>query len=166
MTTLLTLLLALVVQVRPVEAKPKAAVSITKLEFREFLEASRNELKPSAKLLSLQGQRVRLVGFMAQMEAMPDGYFYLCSRPVFCDESGGGIGELPIDAVRVVVRASKGRSVKFVPQPIEISGVLELGGQSEMEQDSWAVRVLVESFRAAVYPIKSTAQKPRKKSKR
>ncbi len=164
MTTLLALLLALVVQVRPVEAKPKAAVPITKLEFREFLEAAPNELKPSAKLLSLQGQRVRLVGFMAQMEDMPNGYFYLCSRPVFCDESGGGIGELPIDAVRVVVRASKGQPIKFIPQPIAISGVLALGGQSEMEQDSWAVRVLVEGF--SIHPIKSTAPKLRKKSKR
>ncbi len=166
MTTLLALLLAFVVPVQSIEAKPKTAVPITKLEFREFLDAAPNELKPSAKLLSLQGQRVRLVGFMAQMEERPNGYFYLCSRPVFCDESGGGIGELPIDAVRVVVRTSKGQPVKFIPQPIAISGVLALGGQSEMEQDSWAVRVLVESFSAAVYAIKSTTQKPRKKSKR
>ena len=128
MTILLALWLAFVVQTQPVEAKSKTALPIAKLEFREFLDPSTSELKPSAKLLSLQGQRVRLVGFMAQMEEMPKGYFYLCSRPVFCDESGGGIGDLPIDAVRVVVRASNGQPIKFVAQPLAISGVLELGG--------------------------------------
>ncbi len=164
MTTLLALFLAFVVPVQSVEAKPKAPVPVAKLEFREFLEPSTKELKPSAKLRSLQGQRVRITGFMAEMEQMPDGYFYLCSRPVFCDESGGGIGELPIDAVRVVVRASKGQPLKFIAQPIEISGVLELGGQSEMEPDSWAVRLLTENF--SVHPIKATSTKSRKKSKR
>ena len=166
MTTLLALLLAFIVQVRPVETKPKATAPIAKLAFQEFLDASTSELKPSAKLLSLQGQRVRLVGFMAQMEEMPKGYFYLCSRPVFCDESGGGIGDLPIDAVRVVVRARNGQPIKFVAQPLAISGVLELGGQSAMEQDSWAVRLLAESFSTAVKSIPSPAQKLRKKSKR
>lgn len=160
MTTLLALFLAFVVPVQSVQS----ATPVAKLEFHEFLEPSSTELKPSAKLRRLQGQRVRLTGFMAEMEHMPEGYFYLCSRPIFCDESGGGIGELPIDAVRVVVRASKGQAVKFVPQPIEIHGVLELGGQSEMESDSWAVRLLTENF--SVHPIKPPSTKLRKKSKR
>lgn len=47
-----------------------------------------SELKPSEKLRSLNGKRVRIVGFMAEMEHQPEGYFYLCSRPILCDESG------------------------------------------------------------------------------
>lgn len=166
MTTLLALLLAFGAQIRPVEAKPKTAEMAVKLEFREFLAPATSELKPSDKLRSLQGKRVRLIGFMAEMEHMPDGYFYLCSRPVLCDESGGGIGELPVDAVRVIVPASKGQAIKFIAPPIEVSGVLELGGQSELEQDSWAVRVLANGFSAAVKPLKTSAPKLRKKSKR
>jgi hypothetical protein len=159
MTTLLALLLALGVAVP--QAAKNDAVLVT---FREFLAPSSTELKPSDKLRRLQGQRVRIVGFMAEMEHMPEGYFYLCARPIFCDESGGGIGELPVDAVRVVVRASRGKPIKFVPQPIEIHGVLELGGQSEMEPDSWAVRLLTDNF--SVHPIKPAAPKLRQKSKR
>lgn len=166
MTTLLALWIAFVIQVRPVEAKPKAAEAVVKLEFREFLAPSTNDLKPSDKLRSLQGKRVRIIGFMAEMEHMPDGYFYLCSRPVLCDESGGGIGELPIDAVRVIVRVRKEQPIKFLAPPIEVSGVLELGGQSELEQDSWAVRVLTDGFSAAVKPLKTSAPNLRKKSKR
>lgn len=165
MTMLLALFLVLTATL-PQAAEAKQA---TRLEFREILAPSTIELKPSDKLRRLQGQRVRIIGFMAEMEHMPDGYFYLCSRPILCDESGGGIGELPIDAVRVVVRGGKmrkGQAIKFLAPLIEVSGVLELGGQSEMEQDSWAVRVLTDSFSTAVKPLKTPAPKLRKNSKR
>lgn len=159
MTTLLALLLALGVAV------PQAAKNDTVLiTFREFLAPSATELKPSDKLRNLHGKRVRIVGFMAEMEHAPDGYFYLCSRPVLCDESGGGIGELPIDAVRVVVRSHKGQPIKFVAPPIEIAGTLELGGQSELEQDSWVVRVLADNLSDATRPFHP--QTTRKKTKR
>lgn len=168
MTTWLALLLALAgtaPQSPPTTgATTKESVRIT---FREFLAPSTTELKPSEKLRSLHGKRVRIIGFMAEMEHMPEGYFYLCSRPVLCDESGGGIGELPIDAVRVVARSHKGKPIKFVAPPIEITGILELGGQSEQEQDSWAVRVLADKFSEAVKPINiSTSKAARKQPKR
>jgi hypothetical protein len=160
MTTWLALFLALT-GIAPQSAATKGAVRIA---FREFLAPSTTELKPSDKLRSLQGKRVRIVGFMAEMEHQPEGYFYLCSRPILCDESGGGIGELPIDAVRVVVRANKGQAVKFIAPPIEVTGTLELGGQSEFEPDSWAVRVVADKFRDAVQLLQT--RKTRMQSKR
>ncbi len=167
MTTLLALLLTLLtpLQIRPVALNQKITMPAVRLDFREFLEPATTELKPSEKLRSLQGKRVRLTGFMAQMEELPENYFYLCSHPVYCDESGGGIGDLPVDAVRVVRLAKKGQPIKFTAQPIEVSGILELGGQSETEQDSWAVRILAESFTEVVNPPKPASQKQRKKSK-
>lgn len=159
MTTLLALFLALVVT----PSQPQAPV---RLEFREILAPSTTELKPSDKLRSLQGKRVRMIGYMAEMEQMPEGYFYLCARPVLCDESGGGIGELPIDAVRVIVPALKGKAVKFVAPPIFVTGILELSGQSEFEPDSWAVRVLVDKLSDATQPSKNSSRKIRKQSKR
>ncbi len=161
MTTWLALLLALAGAAPQSVATTKAGERIA---FREFLAPSTTELKPSDKLRRLHGKRVRIVGFMAEMEHAPDGYFYLCPRPVLCDESGGGIGELPIDAVRVVVRSQKGQPIKFIAPPIEVTGLLELGGQSEMEQDSWAVRVLVDKLSDATRPF--NPQTTRKKTKR
>lgn len=159
MTTLLALFLALV----GTPSQPQAPV---RLEFREFLAPSTTELKPSDKLRSLQGKRVRIVGYMAEMEQMPEGYFYLCARPVLCDESGGGLGELPVDAVRVIVPAMKGKAIKFVAPPMVVTGVLELGGQSELEQDSWAVRVLVDKPGDASKLSKTSFHKTRKQFKR
>lgn len=168
MTTFFALFLTLIAlpQARAVVAKPTAGAPATRLEFREFFDPTINELQPSDKLRRLQGQRVRIIGFMAEMEHQPEGYFYLCARPVLCDESGGGIGELPIDAVRVVVRSHKGSPLKFVAPPIEVTGILELGGQSAGEPDSWTVRVLIENVSTGVHSIKPTAQPQRKKSKR
>lgn len=157
MTTWLALFLALAGT--PTQLTSQAAV---RLEFREFLAPSPTELRPSEKLRRLHGKRVRIVGFMAEMEQLPDGYFYLCSRPVLCDESGGGIGELPIDAVRVIVRSHQGQPIKFVAPPLVITGTLELGGQSEIEKDSWAVRVLVDKLSDITRSV--NLQKPRKKT--
>lgn len=98
------------------------------IEFREFFAPS-TELKPSAKLLSLNGKRVQVVGFMAQMEDAPDGAFYLCARPVMCDEGGAGIGDLPVESVLVKVRSMAGQKVAYLPGALQVTGVLQLGGE-------------------------------------
>ena len=164
MTTLLALFLTFFapLQAQTVLFKQKISVP-TKLEFGEILDPSKSELKPSEKLRSLQGKRVRITGFVAQMEEQPDNYFYLCSRPVYCDESGGGIGDLPVDAVRIVIRHQPKFNSPVLP--IEVTGILELGGQSDLEQDSWAVRLLAENFKEISQPSKHSAQKQPHKPK-
>lgn len=167
MTTLLALFLALAVSYqKPIAAKPKAPTQTPRLEFREFLAPSTTALKPSEKLLSLKGQRVRIAGFMAQMDDMPEGYFYLCSRPVYCDESGGGLGELPVDEVRVVIRTAKGQKLKPLAYPIEVNGILELGGQSEIEKESWAISLIADNWADASKPVATSYRNLRKKPKR
>lgn len=123
---MLPLLLAFLFQISPADS----SALVTRLEFREFFDASSTELKPSPKLLSLNGRRVRIAGFMAQMEDAPEGAFYLCPRPVVCDESGGGIGDLPVEAVRVLVPSVGTRRVKFLARPIEVTGILRLNAPS------------------------------------
>ena len=114
------------------------------LEFREFFEPSAPELKPSAKLLGLSGKRVRLVGFMAQMEKPPTGVFYLCSHPVYCDESGGGTADLPIEHVRVIVRKSQGKAIPFISRPVEVTGILEIGNREEDDGTISAIRLILD----------------------
>lgn len=47
----------------------------------------------------LRSENVRLIGFIAQKETPPIGAFYLCPRPVTCDEEGGGTADSPHDSV-------------------------------------------------------------------
>lgn len=95
------------------------------LEFSEFFQPGA-ELKPSGKLQSLNGQRVHIVGYMAQMEIPPPGGFFLTPRPVRCDEAGGGTADLPLESV-LVLSASAARAVPFLAGPLDVSGVLEVG---------------------------------------
>ncbi len=114
------------------------------IEFREFFEADASELKPSAKLLGLNGRRARLVGFMAQMEQPPDGAFYLCPRPVYADESGAGTADLPVESVRVVVPSAKGKKIPFISRPIEVIGILEVGPRAEEDGTVSSIRLTLD----------------------
>jgi len=120
------------VHVSTTTVSPKAAAARPDLTlaFADIFVANSEPPKPSPMVLSAAGKRVRMVGFMAHMDQPPEGAFYLTSRPVSCDEMGAGTGDLPIDSIRVnVVPAPK--EVTFVPGPIEVTGVLELGRQEE-----------------------------------
>lgn len=116
-----------VVQPHAVVARPDLT-----LAFSDLFVADSKPPELSPALLSAAGKRVRMVGFMAHMDQPPSGAFYLTSRPVSCDEMGAGTGDLPMDSIRVnVIPAPK--EVTFVPGPIEVTGVLELGRQEESD---------------------------------
>jgi hypothetical protein len=103
--------------------RPGLPVQIT---FADLL-APGPRLAPSPRLVALAGRRVRLVGFMAELEEPPRGAFYLTAQPVRCDEGGGGTGDLPPDAVRVIVRSASDQEIPFYPGAIEVAGVLDVG---------------------------------------
>jgi hypothetical protein len=107
---------------------PKAPAS--PIEFAELFDAGPS-LKPSAKALALDGKRVRIVGFMAEMEEPLEGAFYLVPRPIKLDESGGGTGDLPLESVLIVVPASEGKMLPQVNGPLEGTGVLEVGNRAD-----------------------------------
>lgn len=115
------------------------------LAFREMFEVTPNALKPTEKLRQLVGKRVRMTGYMADMEQSPIGGFYLCSFPVSCDESGGGIGDLPPNAVFVVVRSAAGKTIPgHTGRPLIVSGTLELGARTEPNGYVTHIRLLMD----------------------
>lgn len=107
-------------------SKSDADSNPVSLSFKEIFDRGTAELKPSARLLALNGKRVRLIGYMVQMEIERLGGFYLSSRPTFCDEEGGGTADLPPDTVFVIVSSYKDKKMSFIPGPLEVTGTLEL----------------------------------------
>ena len=109
---------------------PLANTSPVSLEFRELLEPA---ITPclSARVRALDGQQIRLVGFMAQLEEPPNGAFYLVPHPLFCDEGGGGTADLPLEAIRVLVRSSPDVPIRFIPGLLEVTGVLRVGNRPD-----------------------------------
>src|SRR5215471_16962501 len=85
------------------------ATKAEQLSFKEFFEASPRDLKPTQRLLELNGKRVRMIGFMARMEKRIEGSFYLVPHPVTCDEEGAGTSNLPVENVLVLVRSAQGK---------------------------------------------------------
>jgi hypothetical protein len=118
------------------------------LTFHELFDDSGTALMPSARTRRLIGKRIRIVGFMAQMENSLKGAFYLCTRPVFCDESGNGTGDLPVDAIYIVVPWNQENKIRFAPQPFEVSGVLEFGAFTDANGNVAAFRIVAEGQNA------------------
>jgi len=121
-----------------------AGSSATPLSFREFFESGQRELKPSAKLLSLNGKRVRIVGFMAQTEEHFKGGFFLCPRPVDNDEAAGGDADIPPESVFVVLRSAKGKEPAHKPQALIAVGILELGPKEDDQGRVTRIRLILD----------------------
>ncbi|BDU74648.1 hypothetical protein [Mesoterricola silvestris] len=118
--------------------------AVPALGFKEVLDTSGPELKPSARVLALAGSRVKLVGFMAKMEVAPKGAFYLAPRPVACDEEGGGTADLPPEAVYVVVRSSPGEEIAYTPRALEVTGQLQVGYRCEPDGRVTHLRLILD----------------------
>ena len=129
-------------------AAPAAAIASGKsaapLAFKDILVPTDKELKPSAKLLALAGKRVRIVGFMIDQEEPTKGTFYLWKRPVFNDESGAGIGDVPPDAILIVVRGAKNAVINHASRPLAVTGILEVGPHTEENGASSMLRILLD----------------------
>jgi hypothetical protein len=114
------------------------------LRFSELLEHAGEALRPSSRAAALAGRRVRLDGFMARMEDPPRGGFWLVPRPLECDESGDGTGDLPPDAVFVVVRSAAGREVAFRSGALSVTGILELGPRADGQGRVSSIRIVLD----------------------
>ena len=143
MVPVLGLILGITATVGQTPQNNSNAPPATSISFGEFFEARRNDLRPSSKLEGLNKKRVKLVGYMAQMELPLEGSFYLVPQPVFCDEEGGGTADLPPETVLVVVPAFSRQKVPFVAGPIEVTGILSVGNEEKDGRVS-AIRVTVD----------------------
>ena len=117
---------------RQVSALARSLEPAAPLALRELLEPGA-KLRPSSKARSLDGQRVRIAGFMAQLEEPIKGGFYLVPRPMSLDESGAGTGDLPLESVLVLVPGSTDKVIPHLPGALEGTGILEVGNRSDDE---------------------------------
>jgi len=113
---------------RSPETATVAHAPATTLAFSELLVGT-TELAASDKAQSLNGQRVRMVGFMAELEQQPRGAFYLTPRPIHGDEAGAGTGDLPVESVLVYVPLVGDRQVPQLEGALEVTGLFETGNR-------------------------------------
>lgn len=134
------------------------------LAFRDLLQTEGGRLEPTQKLKEAVGKRVRLRGYVAELEMPPKGGFWLCPAPLQGDESGGGTADLPPESVFVVVRSSPGIVFRAPRRPLEVTGVLELGPRSLPDGTMTRLRLVLD--RAAPKtspPVRHATKTPSKK---
>jgi hypothetical protein len=124
-----------------------AAAAQTDLRFNEFyrLPIGPRGLEPSHKLLSLEGQSVRMVGYRVPLADAPPGLIILSPLPVSLgDEDESFADDLPASAVYVHLPDS---AAAALPPGglVRVSGLLQLGRQREADGRISFVRLILEN---------------------
>jgi hypothetical protein len=123
---------------------PPAPAGVVDLKFREFfrLPVGPLGLEPTEKLLSLNGRKARIVGYMVQQEKPVAGVFILAPVPVAIgDDDDGMADDLPPSAVFVHLDSGASLSVPNMPGLIALTGVLSVGPRPEPDGRVSAVRL-------------------------
>jgi hypothetical protein len=123
---------------------PKAGT--TDLHFNEFykMPVGPRGLEPSAKLLSLVNERVRLVGYMVHEGNPQPGVMILSPLPVSApDAEDGPADDYPPQIVYVHLPPKKSASVvPWTPQLLVFEGTLEVGARAESDGRASMVRLI------------------------
>ncbi len=104
-------------------------------------------LEPTERLLSLDGKRVRMVGYMVKQEVATPGMFILAHTPLALgDEDESLSDDLPATAVFVHLQGQgTSAAVPYVPGLIQLTGVLNVGAQDELDGHVSSYRLLLDA---------------------
>lgn len=118
------------------------------LKFRDFfvLPVGPKGLAPSARLLALAGQRVRVVGYMARQEQPSAGIVIVAPLPVVLgDEDESFADDLPATTLYVHLDAAdRERPMPYTPGLLSFTGKLQLGAMSEADGRMSFVRLQLD----------------------
>ena len=144
----------------------KTGEPITVLRFADLFVPEEDHLRLSDKVKALNGKRVRITGFIAEQEEPMKGAFYLCPIPVATDESGAGIGDIPVNAIRVTLPGLEGKIMAPRRGAVIVVGKLDVG--SHEEKDGTVSFVRLRADRPRIVELKTpsrTESKQRKDAK-
>jgi hypothetical protein len=145
---------------------PPAPEGVAELKFKDMfvMPVGPRGLQPSAKLMGLRGQRVRMVGFVANAEEATPGMLVLTPIPVTLgDEDEKLVDDLPPTAVFVHLhpRFAQARTPNFVGL-IQLTGTLELGAHEEADGHTSTTRLVLDEAQSqslvdAAQPVRTAA---------
>ena len=137
---------------------PPLPAGVTELKFNEFFVSPIGErgLTLTEKLRGLDGQRVRILGYMARQEAATPGKLLLAPLPVqVCEHDSEFADDLPPSTVHVFVAGCRDQPVPFTPKPLLLTGTLSVGNRDESDGRISIVRLTLEPS-----PREAMARKP------
>jgi len=163
---------------------PPLPEGVEYLDFRDFFITPVGDrgLTLTERLRSLDGRRVRLIGYMvyedltrcnsctsvrtaggrpipAWMEATVPGRMMLTSRPAAVSHSHYGLADdLPPQTVFITVPDKVGQLVPYTPGPMVITGILSVGSQKEMDGRTSLVRLELDLPDDQSVPVVSSSR--------
>jgi hypothetical protein len=134
---------------KPVAAPklPPLPEGVEDLDFKEFykMPVGPRGLEPSAKLLSLHGKRVRIPGYMANMERANKRQLIFAPMPLQPQpHEYGHCDDIPATHVLVTVPGNADEQVTYTAGPLLLTGILSVGTYSEGGETSF-VRLLLDA---------------------
>jgi hypothetical protein len=141
------------------QALPDASPTAPLLRFADFTEGDSLHWRPEVQ--ALNGQEVRLRGYMVHTEYPPKGQFLFTLRPVMMSEDADGeADDLPLSTVTVLLDAQqRERLVPHVRGLLELQGRLDLGRQEGADgRVSW-IRLQLDDSATRVMTVSEMVQR-------
>ncbi|RBP38512.1 hypothetical protein DES53_11130 [Roseimicrobium gellanilyticum] len=145
---------------------PALPEGVAELRFDEFYKMPVGDrgLEPTEKLLSLNGKRVRILGYMANMQMRGNRQMLLASVPLKAQPlEYGQADDIPAAHVLVRVPGNASERVPFTAGLLLLTGKLTVGGRS-LDGENAFVRLLLdpphENAPAAVAPTPAPTSAP------
>ena len=126
---------------------PRLPAGVTELKFGEFfvLPVGARGLQFTDKLLQLDGQRVRILGWMVRQEAPTPGKLLLAPLPVqLCEHDSEFADDLPPSTVHVFVPGCHGQPVPYTPKLLLLTGAMSVGNREEADGRISFVRLALD----------------------
>jgi hypothetical protein len=139
------------------------SLPITELKFRDFyrLPLGPRGLELTDTVRALEGQTVRIVGYMAQYGHATPGTLLLTSYPVKMDDCHYGLADdLPPQTLHVTVPRLAGQKIAFRRGPLVLTGRLEVGPKDQPDGRNFAVRLVLDEATAAGVTAADTTDAP------
>jgi len=142
------------------QVAPTAVPDAPLLGFRDFfkLPIGPRGLEPTATLLRLREQRVRVQGYMVKEEEPVPGLFMLTPTPVVLAERADGPADyLPAATLFVHLTGDNEQTIiGYRPGLWTLSGLLRLGAQHEPNGRVSYVRLLLDALQSVRTPENQT----------
>ncbi|QIF05104.1 hypothetical protein [Roseimicrobium sp. ORNL1] len=126
---------------------PPLPEGVSELRFDEFykMPVGPRGLEPTEKLLSLSGKRVRILGYMANMQLRGNRQMLLAPVPLKAQPlEYGQADDIPASHVLVRVPGNAAQAVPYTPGLLLLTGRLTVGGRS-LDGENAFVRLLLDS---------------------
>lgn len=126
---------------------PPPPAGVTHLDFEQFFRkpVGPRGLELTDKLQSLNGRKVRLLGYMVKQERRTPGLFLLSPVPASTHESHYGLADdLPASTVHVFVPTMKYQVLPHTPGLMLLTGTLDVGNREEASGRISTVRLTLD----------------------